>query len=69
MAEQLKPGDHVRWNTSRGETEGEVVEKVTQEAEAGGHTAKASPDDPQYRIKSDKTGKEAIHKPEALRKD
>jgi hypothetical protein len=69
MAKDLKPGDHVTWNTSQGETEGEVVEKVTHEEKAGGHTAKASPKDPQYRVKSDKTGKEAIHKPEALKKD
>lgn len=66
---QFKKGDPVRWNTSQGETSGEVVKKVTAPEKAGGHEAKASKDEPQYRVKSDKTGKEAIHKPEALKKD
>jgi hypothetical protein len=29
----------------------------------------ASPDDPQYLVKSDKSGGEAVHKPDALKKD
>lgn len=68
MAKSLKAGDKVTWDTSQGETHGKVVKKVTGTAKAGGHTAKASKDEPQYRVKSDKTGKEAIHKPEALSK-
>jgi hypothetical protein len=58
----------VKWDTSQGETHGNVVKKVTGTEKAGGHAAKASKAEPQYRVKSDKTGKEAIHKPEALRK-
>ncbi len=65
---QLKRGDHVTWNTSQGKTEGTVVGKVTGTAKVEGHQAKASPDAPQYKVKSDKTGKEAIHKPDALTK-
>lgn len=68
MAKALKPGDHVRWGTSGGETSGEVVKKETGTAKAGGHTAKASKEDPQYRVKSDKSGKEAVHRPEELKK-
>ncbi len=69
MAEKnFKAGDHVRWDTSQGETSGKVVKKETGTAKAGGHTAKASKDEPQYRVKSDKSGKEAIHRPEELRK-
>lgn len=64
----LKKGDHVKWNTPQGETEGEVVKKVTSNEKAGGHEAKASKDEPQYRVKSDKSGKEAIHRPESLKK-
>jgi hypothetical protein len=64
----LKQGDHVAWDTSQGETHGEVVRRETGKARAGGHVAKATKDEPQYRVKSDKTGKEAIHKPDALRK-
>jgi hypothetical protein len=61
-------GDHVKWDTPQGETHGKVVRKETSTAKAGGHVAKATKKDPQYRVKSDKSGKEAIHKPEELRK-
>jgi len=68
MGDALKKGDHVEWNTSQGKTAGTVTKKVTGTAKAGGHTAKASSGDPQYEVKSDKTGKTAIHKPDALKK-
>lgn len=64
----LKSGDHVKWNTPQGETSGAVVKKETGTTKAGGHTAKATKDDPQYRVKSDKSGKEAVHKPDELKK-
>ena len=69
MAEKaLKAGDHVTWNTPQGETHGVVVKKETGTAKAGGHVAKASKAEPQYRVKSDKSGKEAVHKPAQLHK-
>lgn len=68
MADPLKKGDPVEWNTSRGKTTGKVTRKVTGTAKAGGHTAKASSGEPQYEVKSDKSGKTAIHKPDALKK-
>ena len=68
MADKLKAGDRVAWNTSQGETRGEVVSKVTGRARAGGHVAKADSDHPEYRVRSARTGAEAIHRPEALRK-
>lgn len=68
MPDRLKKDDPVEWNTSQGKTTGTVTQKVTGTARAGGHTAKASPGEPQYEVKSDKTGKTAIHKPDALKK-
>ncbi|HEY8578855.1 MAG TPA: DUF2945 domain-containing protein [Beijerinckiaceae bacterium] len=68
MTKTFKSGDKVKWDTSQGETHGKVVRKETGTARAGGHVAKATKDDPQYRVKSDKSGKEAIHKPGELRK-
>lgn len=65
---ELKKGDAVEWNTPQGPTRGTVTRKVTGEAHAGGHTAKASPDEPQYEVKSDKSGRKALHKAGALRK-
>lgn len=68
MSDPLQPGDKVRWNTSQGPTEGTVQRKITGRGKAGGHTAKASAAEPQYEVKSSKSGKTAIHKPEALKK-
>ena len=64
----LKAGDAVAWDTSQGETTGKVVKKETSTAKVKGHVAKATRDEPQYRVKTDKSGKEAIHRPEELRK-
>ena len=66
MPKQLKKGDRVEWGTSQGKTHGRVEKKVTSKTQVGGHTARASEDDPQYVVKSEKTGKRAVHKPGAL---
>ena len=68
MTKDFKTGDKVEWDTSQGKTHGEVVKKETSTTKAGGHTAKASKAEPQYRVKSDKSGKEAVHRPEELKK-
>jgi hypothetical protein len=64
----LSKGDKVQWGTSQGKTEGTVTRKVTGTAHAKGHEAKASAGEPQYEVKSAKTGAKAIHKPGALTK-
>ena len=69
MAENLKKGDHVSWNSHGGTAEGEVERRITSDTEAGGRTVKASKDDPHYLVKSEKSGGEAVHKPSALKKD
>lgn len=68
MTKSLKVGDKVKWSTPQGETHGKVVKKETTTTKAGGHIAKATSKDPQYRVKSDKSGKEAVHKPDELNK-
>jgi hypothetical protein len=65
---KLKAGDHVAWNTPQGKTQGVVTRRITGTAKAGGHTAHASPATPEYEVKSDKSGKTAIHRPDALTK-
>lgn len=65
MAEPSK-GDHVTWKTHGTETSGVVEEKITKETGAAGRTVKASQVEPQFLVKSDKSGKEAVHKPAAL---
>ncbi len=66
MTEEFKKGDHVKWKTSNGETTGEVEKKLTSPTEIKGHHVAASEDNPEYQVKSDKTGKQAAHKPDAL---
>ncbi len=64
----VKPGDKVTWNTPQGETHGTVENKVTTATRVKGHVAKATKQDPQFLVKSDKSGKEAVHRPEELKK-
>jgi hypothetical protein len=64
----LKPGDAVAWDSSGGQSEGEVVKKITRPVRIKTHTAAASPDQPQFIVKSRKSGKIAAHKPTSLTK-
>jgi hypothetical protein len=68
MTKDLKSGDKVSWNSSQGEIDGMVEKKVTSTTTIKNHTAKATEDNPEYLVRSDKTGAEAIHKPDQLRK-
>jgi len=65
----LRKGEHVTWK-SHGETvHGTVEKKITERTEEAGRTVAASKDEPQYRVRSDKTGRSAVHKEEALGHD
>ena len=66
--EKLSKGDQVEWSSHGSTAEGTVEKEITTETEAAGRTVKASKDEPQYEVKSDKSGGTAVHKPEALRK-
>lgn len=62
-------GEKVQWKSHGQNVKGTVAEKVTTDKEAAGRQVRASKDDPQYRVESDKTGADAVHKPDALRPD
>ncbi|MDG9727732.1 MULTISPECIES: DUF2945 domain-containing protein [unclassified Streptomyces] len=66
--ENLGKGDKVAWSSHGSRAEGEVEKKITKRTEAAGRTVDASPDDPQYQVRSDKSGRPAVHKPSALKK-
>ncbi|WP_026734179.1 DUF2945 domain-containing protein [Fischerella sp. PCC 9605] len=68
MTEEFKKGDKVKWNTSQGETTGEIKKKLTSPTEIKGHYVSASKDNPEYLVESDKSGKQAAHKPDTLEK-
>jgi hypothetical protein len=68
MTKTFKQGDRVSWNTSQGTTHGKVVKKLTSDTKIEDHQVRASEDDPQYLVESEKTGARAAHKPDALKK-
>jgi len=68
MTKTFKKGDKVEWDTSQGTTHGTVERKQTSETRIKTHKVAASPDNPEYIVRSDKSGKIAAHKPEELRK-
>jgi len=66
MANAYKVGDAVRWNAEAGEIHGKVTKVHTQDLEFMGKQRRASKEDPQYEVKSDKTGHSALHHGDAL---
>ncbi len=68
MEKRFKVGDHVTWNSEAGHVSGKIIKVHTRNADYKGHTHHASPDDPQYEIKSDKTDHIAMHKGHVLKK-
>jgi len=65
---EFKRGDKVKWKSHGGEAVGHVERKITSETQAAGRTVKASEDQPQYLVRSEKSGGDAVHKPSALRR-
>jgi Hypervirulence associated proteins TUDOR domain len=68
MAKSLKAGDKVSWDSSGGHSTGKVVKKQISPTQIKGHKVAASKDNPEYIVKSDKSGKIAAHKPSELKK-
>jgi hypothetical protein len=68
MAKELKPGDKVSWNSHGGEAVGHVVKKLTSPTKIKSHRVAASKDNPEYLVESEKSGGQAAHKPDALKK-
>jgi hypothetical protein len=62
----FKKGDRVRWRSHGGSAIGRVERKITSDSEAAGRQVRASADDPQYLVKSEKSGGLAVHRPSAL---
>ena len=69
MADEFKKGDKVVWSShGTDDTPGVVERKITSDTEAGGRKVKASEEEPQYLVRSEKGGGEAVHKPSALKR-
>jgi hypothetical protein len=68
MAKELEIGDRVEWNFGRGKAIGIVQRKLTAPTRIGNQKVAASPDDPRYLVKTERSGKEAAKRAETLRK-
>lgn len=73
MPKDLKKGDRVEWNTPQGKTAGKVERKVTGREGIGnrgqkGQTVDGSEEEPRFVVESERSGKQAAHKPESLDK-
>ncbi|TQM32450.1 DUF2945 domain-containing protein [Nocardia bhagyanarayanae] len=64
---RCRKGDKVEWDSHGSTAKGTVEEKITSDTEAAGRTVRASEQDPQYRVRSEKSDRDAVHKPDALR--
>lgn len=64
----LKKGDMVRWNSSNGETHGKITKIHKKDFVFMDKQRRATEDEPQYEVMSEKTGKSAVHKASSLKK-
>lgn len=65
---QFKVGDHVTWNSEAGYVSGKIIKVHLKDFPYKGYTHHASPENPQYEIKSDKSDHIAAHRGTALKK-
>ncbi len=68
MAQEFKRGDRAEWSFRGRTVTGRVRKRLTARTEVGGQAVAASKDDPRYVVRSDKSGKETVRRPAALRK-
>ncbi|MFC6882334.1 MULTISPECIES: DUF2945 domain-containing protein [Actinomadura] len=61
-------GDEVSWRSHGSTAEGTVEKKITDRREEAGRTVAASPEEPQYVVRSARSGRRAVHKASALRR-
>jgi len=66
MNKRFAIGDHVAWNSEAGRVSGTIIAIHTSDFDYKGHTHRASPEAPQYEIRSDRTDHVAAHKGAAL---
>ncbi len=68
MTKQLKKGDQVEWDSSGGTSRGVIKQIITEPTDFKNHHFNASKEKPEYLVESEKSGKQAIHRAEELRK-
>ncbi len=68
MTGRFAVGDHVSWNSEAGRVSGTITKVHVEDIDLKGYTHHASPNEPQYEIKSNKSEHIALHKASALRR-
>ena len=68
MSDELKQGDQVEWQSHGSTARGKVEKKITSDVHEAGRQVRASEEEPQYLVRSDKSDGTAVHKPAALHK-
>lgn len=68
MPASFRKGDKVTWNSHGGQAHGTVEKKQTSRTSIKGHVVAASPEQPQFIVKT-ADGKKAAHKADALTKE
>ena len=66
MQQRFEVGDRVSWNSEAGRVSGTIIKVHVADFDYKGYTHHASPDDPQYEIRSSTTDHIAAHKGAAL---
>lgn len=63
---KISKGDRVSWRAHGSTAVGTVKRKITKRTRTAGRSVDASAEDPQYEVKSEKSGGTAVHKPRSL---
>lgn len=67
MATEFKRGDRVEWSFRGRPVRGTVRRRLTKRTEVGGQVVAASKDDPRYVVRTEKSGKDTVRRPTALK--
>jgi len=68
MSDEFKPGEHVQWGKPEDGTRGRVKRKLTEPYQIKSFSVPASEAEPWYLLETDRTGAEAAHRPDELRR-
>ena len=64
---KFRVGEHVAWNSEAGQETGTIIWVHQKNVVWEGYTHHATPEEPQYEVKSDKLEHIALHKGSALK--
>ena len=66
MAKKLKQGNKVKWKVGKGETSGEIIQKITEPTTIDQQEIKATKNKPRYLVKNSNTENVTVHRAKSL---